>query len=49
MNFKKYFSAALAVFLLGLLGLYAGINHSSGTKPPVLQQDHSMHHDNGAK
>jgi hypothetical protein len=45
MNLKKYFAVALTVFILGLLGLYAGINHPSGTKAPVLQQNHQMHHE----
>jgi hypothetical protein len=46
---RKYFAVLLAVFILGLMGLYAGVNHPSGVRPPVLQQDHMMHHDSGKK
>lgn len=47
MKLKKYFAALLAVFIIGLLGLYAGLNHPSGAKAPVLEQNHTMHHDSG--
>lgn len=43
MNLKKYFVAALTIFIIGLLWLYAGLNHPSGNKPPLLEQNHSMH------
>lgn len=47
MKLNKYFAIGLAVFILGVFGLYTGLNHPSGAKVPVLQKDHTMQHSQG--
>lgn len=51
MNLRNYFFVALLIFLAGLFSLYAGVNHPTADKPPVMHQDNSMpmHSDGGSK
>ena len=51
MKLTNYCILSVLVFLIGLYGFYAGINHPAGDKPPVMHQEmgHSMPHNSGEK
>jgi hypothetical protein len=41
MSLKSYFILALLIFVIGIAGLYFGVNHTAnGNKPPVMHQQH---------
>jgi hypothetical protein len=43
MNFKVYLATSLVILLLGLLGLYFGLNHQGHSNVPTMQHHMENH------
>jgi len=43
MNFRAYLAISLAILLLGILGLYFGLNHQGHVNVPTIQQHMENH------